>query len=53
MTKPRLLLVDDDKNTLDGLIKVLKRSGYVTSGVSSGYDALNQLSKKYFDIIVN
>jgi len=52
MTKPKLLLVEDDKNTLDGLIKILTRSGYTASGVTSGYEALNQLSKEDFDIII-
>ncbi|MCF6149556.1 MAG: sigma-54-dependent Fis family transcriptional regulator [Candidatus Kuenenia sp.] len=52
MTKPKLLLVEDDKNTLDGLIKILTRSGYAASGVSSGYEALNQLSRESFDIVI-
>lgn len=52
MTKPRLLLVDDDKNALDGLVKILASDGYAVSGVLSGYEALNLLSKKKFDIIV-
>lgn len=52
MTKPRLLLVDDDKNTLDGLVKILARDGFPVSGVLSGYEALNLLSKKNFDIVL-
>ncbi|MDN3512287.1 MAG: sigma-54 dependent transcriptional regulator [Candidatus Jettenia sp.] len=52
MTKPSLLLVDDDKNTLDGLVKILMHDGYTVSGAVSGYDALNLLSRKNFDIIV-
>ncbi|GAB61133.1 two-component response regulator [Candidatus Jettenia caeni] len=52
MTKPNLLLVDDDKNTLDGLVKILMHDGYTVSGAVSGYDALNLLSRKNFDIIV-
>ncbi|UJS16130.1 MAG: response regulator [Candidatus Jettenia sp.] len=52
MTKPSLLLVDDDKNTLDGLVKILTHDGYTVSGAVSGYDALNLLSRKNFDIIV-
>ncbi|MCF6157902.1 MAG: sigma-54-dependent Fis family transcriptional regulator [wastewater metagenome] len=52
MTKPRLLLVDDDKSALDGLIKILTLDGYPVSGVLSGYEALNLLSKKNFDIVV-
>ncbi|OHB74301.1 MAG: transcriptional regulator [Planctomycetes bacterium RBG_16_41_13] len=52
MTKPKLLVVEDDKNTLDGLIQILRRGGYTASGVSSGYDALNQLSRESFDIVI-
>ncbi|HHT9113623.1 MAG: response regulator [Planctomycetes bacterium] len=52
MTKPRLLLVDDDKDALDGLINILRRDGYQVAGVLSGYEALNSLSKKSFDVII-
>ena len=52
MAKPKLLLVDDDKNALDGLVKILTHDGYPVSGVLSGYEALNLLSKENFDIIV-
>jgi DNA-binding response OmpR family regulator len=52
MTKPRLLLVDDDKTTLDGLVKILRRDGFPVSGVLSGYEALNLLSQKNFDIVL-
>ncbi|GJQ50211.1 transcriptional regulatory protein ZraR [Candidatus Kuenenia stuttgartiensis] len=52
MTKPKLLVVEDDKNTLDGLIQILRRDGYTAVGVSSGYDALNQLSRESFDIVI-
>jgi DNA-binding NtrC family response regulator len=52
MTKPRLLLVDDDKDALDGLINILRREGYQVAGALSGYEALNSLSKKSFDVII-
>lgn len=52
MVKPRLLLIDDNKNTLDGLVKILKGDGYLVSGALSGHDALKLLSEKSFDIIV-
>lgn len=52
MTKPRLLLVDDDKDTLDGLTSILKRDGYQVAGVLSGYEALNFLSEKSFDVVI-
>ena len=52
MTKPRLLMVDDDKDALDGLTSILKRDGYEVVGVLSGYEALNFLSKKSFDVVI-
>ena|SRR3989337_1104943 len=52
MTKPRLLLVDDDKDALDGLTSILKRDGYQVAGVLSGYEALIALSKKSFDVVI-
>lgn len=52
MAKPTILLVDDDKDTLDGLVRILELDGYPVSSVFSGYDALNLLAKKRFDIIV-
>jgi DNA-binding NtrC family response regulator len=52
MTKPRLLLVDDDKNALDGLVKILSHDGYPVSGVPSGYEALNLLAKRNFDMVI-
>lgn len=52
MIKPKLLLIDDDKNTLDGLVKILTRDGFLVFGVLSGYDALNLLARENFDIIV-
>ncbi|MCR4320826.1 MAG: response regulator [Candidatus Brocadiaceae bacterium] len=52
MAKPSLLLVDDDKNTLDGLVRILQCEGYPVSGVLSGYDALKLLFKKKFDVMI-
>ena len=52
MAKPSLLLVDDDKNTLDGLVRILKCEGYSVSGVLSGSDALKLLSKEKFDVMI-
>lgn len=52
MSKPRILLIDDDKTALDGLVRILSRDGYPVAGALSGYEALNFLSRKTFDIIV-
>lgn len=52
MIKPKILLVDDDQDVLDGLKKILTQDGYTVSTASSGYQALNLLSKRGFDIII-
>ncbi len=52
MVKPQILLVDDDQSVLDGLKKTLTQDGYDVSTASSGYEALNLLSKRGFDIIL-
>ena len=52
MIKPQILLVDDDQSVLDGLKKILTQDGYGVSTASSGYEALNLLSKRGFDIIL-
>src|SRR4030067_3807753 len=52
MIKPQILLVDDDISVLNGLKKILTKDGYAVSTASSGYEALNLLSKRGFDIIL-
>ena len=52
MIEPQILLVDDDQSVLDGLKKILTQDGYGVSTASSGYEALNLLSKRGFDIIL-
>lgn len=52
MIKSKILLVDDDQDVLDGLKKILTQDGYTVSTASSGYEALNLLSKRGFDIII-
>lgn len=52
MTKPKLLLIDDDKNALSGLTKILVSDGYSVAGVLSAHEALNLLSEEKFDIII-
>ncbi len=52
MRKPRILLVDDDKNTVNGLKKVLMQDGYDTSCAVTGYEALNIIERKHVDIVI-
>src|SRR5688500_9858611 len=52
MTKPHLLLVDDDRHVLDSMADWLRSQGYDLDA-SRGYaDALEQLRKKSFDLVL-
>ena len=52
MEKPRILLVDDDKNTANGLRKILLQDGYDTSCTYTGKEALNLIETENFDIVI-
>ncbi|MHC4267071.1 MAG: sigma-54-dependent transcriptional regulator [Planctomycetota bacterium] len=52
MNKPRILLVDDDANTANGLRKILLQDGYDTSCAYTGNEALNLIESEHFDIII-
>jgi len=52
MKKPRILLIDDDKNTTDGLRKILLQDGYDTSCVYTGNEASNLIDTEHFDIVI-
>jgi DNA-binding NtrC family response regulator len=52
MTKPQLLLVDDDRNVLDSMSDWLRGQGYELDA-SAGYtDALERLRQKSFDLVL-
>jgi len=48
----RLLLVDDDTRLLDSLLELLKGMGYKLTTASSGAEAIDQLSRLKFDLIL-
>ena len=48
----RLLLVDDDLRILDSLRELLKGLGHQLTTVSTGKDAIEQLSRMKFDLIL-
>ncbi|OQX88866.1 hypothetical protein B6D60_00865 [candidate division KSB1 bacterium 4484_87] len=48
----RILIVEDDPNTLSGLIEILRDEGYETVGVKTGKEALKILENDYFDILL-
>ena len=52
MQKPRILLVDDDKNTANGLTKILLQDGYDASCAFTGTEALNLIETEHFNIII-
>jgi DNA-binding NtrC family response regulator len=52
MNKPQLLLVDDDRHVLDSMADWLRSQGYELE-TSAGYvDALDQLRRKTFDLVL-
>ncbi len=52
MIAAKILIVDDDKNSLSGLIRLLEREGYEASGAISAYEALALLDNERFDIVI-
>ncbi|MBN1349319.1 sigma-54-dependent Fis family transcriptional regulator [candidate division KSB1 bacterium] len=48
----KILVVEDDKNTLSGLIEILSDEGYDVFGKSNSRDALNLLQKEQFDVML-
>lgn len=51
-TKPVILIVDDEKNTREGLVRALKRS-YEVHAAESGAAALELLSEKNVDVMLS
>lgn len=52
MTRPRILVVEDDKNSLSGLLTLLQHEGYETSGAISAYEALALMDTRHYDIVL-
>jgi DNA-binding NtrC family response regulator len=48
----RILIAEDDRNALSGLIEILQQEGYDAVGVKSGPNALRLLEKERFDILL-
>jgi len=48
----RILIVEDDKNTLSGLVEILSDEGYDVVGEESGPEALKLLESETFDILL-
>ncbi len=50
--KPKILIVEDDRNTLNGLIEILTQEGYAAEGASNPRNALNYLKSDSFDVLL-
>ena len=48
----RILIVEDDLNTLSGLVEIIKDEGYETTGVKSAKKALRLLGQEQFDLML-
>lgn len=48
----RILVIDDEKEILDSLLEVLRISGYESTGVSNGLDALHAIEENQFKLII-
>jgi DNA-binding NtrC family response regulator len=48
----KILIVEDDRNTLFGLVEILSQEGYVVEGVESAKKALKRLQNGGFDILL-
>jgi len=49
---PRVLVVDDELDFMETLVKRLERRGFEVTGVGGGQDALRLLQKEHFDVVV-
>ncbi len=48
----RILIVEDDLNTLSGLVEIIKDEGYDAVGVNTGKKALRLLEQQQFDLML-
>lgn len=51
--KLRLLLVEDNRDTLRATEKILAGRGYSVSAAASAYDALHRISRETFDLVIS
>jgi len=52
MSKPNILVVDDEKVIRNFLVRVLEREGYRVQAASDGQEALADLSSGHFDLLL-
>lgn len=49
---PTVLVVDDELDFVETLVKRLERRGFKVTGVGSGQEALRKLGEKSFDVVI-
>lgn len=49
----KILIAEDDIELCRLFSHVLSKNGYCVKGVSNGQEALNELDKDYFDLIIS
>jgi DNA-binding response OmpR family regulator len=49
---PTVLVVDDEPDFVETLVKRLERRGFEVTGVGSGQEALLLLGKRHFDVVI-
>lgn len=49
---PNILIVEDDRNTLSGLVEILSQEGYDVEGVDNPKIALKTLKAGHFDVLL-
>jgi DNA-binding NtrC family response regulator len=47
-----VLIAEDENITLEHLLYILGKEGYITTGVSNGTEAWNKLSEQVFDVLI-
>ena len=52
MEKRKILVVDDERNSREGLSKILIKDGYKVMAVKTGTVALDETKKQNFDLII-
>ena len=50
--KTRILLIDDERDVLDVLDKILAAEGYETETATNGEDGIDLFARKTFDIVI-
>jgi len=53
MSKPKILLIDDESDVLDILKRLINTAGYDSESVMNGADAIDMIERKPFDLAIS